>query len=204
MTEMSRNAFDQLVRDELHDEDLREIARAELAQKVEGLQHALRSARAVIEIRKKHQPTESVVAEARETLDSEREANDLLTKELAESQAREKSLRAALNLLWSWANNWDSEFMNDPDWINQDAEVIQQAAMQSADDTALKVAVQRGIAEFLEHTGQYVTNDASRNAALAAERERCIEAVNNVLLAIGKVYLADECTTAIRALGDEE
>jgi CHASE1-domain containing sensor protein len=124
---VSRNAFDQLVRDELHDEDLREIACAELAQKVEGLQHALRSARAVIEIRKKHQPTESVVAEARETLDSEREANDLLTKELAESQAREKSLRAALNLLWSWANNWDSEFLNDPDWKNRDFEVIQQA-----------------------------------------------------------------------------
>ena len=36
-------------------------------------------------------------------------------------------LLACLNLIYSWANNWDSEFMNDPDWINTDYPRIQAA-----------------------------------------------------------------------------
>jgi hypothetical protein len=44
---------------------------------------------------------------------------------------------------------------------------------------------------------------ADCQAVLAAQRQQCIDAVNKVLLETGKVYLADECTTAIRALGDE-
>ena len=36
-------------------------------------------------------------------------------------------LLACLELLYSWANNWDSEFMNDPDWKNRDFPRIQSA-----------------------------------------------------------------------------
>ena len=38
-----------------------------------------------------------------------------------------RMLRSSLNLLYSWANNWDSEFMNDPEWRNQDCPIIQAA-----------------------------------------------------------------------------
>jgi hypothetical protein len=54
----------------------------------------------------------------------------------AESQAREKVLRESINLLYSWANNWDSEFMNDPDWVNRDVEIVQRAAFLPSDDSA--------------------------------------------------------------------
>lgn len=36
------------------------------------------------------------------------------------------------DLLYSWANNWDSEFMNDPDWKNKDVLIIQEALRESA------------------------------------------------------------------------
>ena len=42
------------------------------------------------------------------------------------TEQRDKLLDA-LNLLYSWANNGDSEFMNDPDWINGDYPKIQEA-----------------------------------------------------------------------------
>ena len=35
-------------------------------------------------------------------------------------EAERDELTACLNLIYSWSNNWDSEFMNDPDWINTD------------------------------------------------------------------------------------
>lgn len=38
-----------------------------------------------------------------------------------------KMLRDCIQLLYSWANNWDSEFMNDPDWKNRDVLIIQEA-----------------------------------------------------------------------------
>jgi hypothetical protein len=61
--------------------------------------------------------------------------------------------------------------------------------------------VQRGIAEFLEHTGQYVTNDASRNAALAAERERCANEI--MKYAHNAAGLGPEdYAELVRALGD--
>jgi hypothetical protein len=34
-------------------------------------------------------------------------------------------LLEALELLYRWANNWDSEFMNDPEWKNKDYPAIQ-------------------------------------------------------------------------------
>lgn len=42
-------------------------------------------------------------------------------------EAERDELMACLNLIYSWANNWDSEFMNDPDWINTDYPRIQAA-----------------------------------------------------------------------------
>lgn len=36
-------------------------------------------------------------------------------------------LLACLNLIYSWANNWDSEFMNDPEWEDTDYPRIQAA-----------------------------------------------------------------------------
>jgi hypothetical protein len=95
-----------------------------------------------------------------------------LTYELEKSQAREKLLREALEALQS---NGRKQGWNDR--YEADMHAAYAALNQPTDDTALKTAVQRGIAEFLEHTGQYVTNDASRKAALTAERERCREAI---------------------------
>ena len=42
-------------------------------------------------------------------------------------ESERDELMACLNLIYSWANNWDSEFMNDPDWINTDYPRIQAA-----------------------------------------------------------------------------
>ena len=42
-------------------------------------------------------------------------------------EAERDELTACLNLIYSWSNNWDSEFMNDPDWINTDYPRIQAA-----------------------------------------------------------------------------
>ncbi len=42
-------------------------------------------------------------------------------------ESERDELLACLNLIYSWANNWDSEFMNDPDWINTDYPRIQAA-----------------------------------------------------------------------------
>ena len=42
-------------------------------------------------------------------------------------EAERDELMACLNLIYSWANNWDSEFMNDPDWQDEDYPRIQAA-----------------------------------------------------------------------------
>lgn len=42
-------------------------------------------------------------------------------------ESERDELLACLNLIYSWANNWDSEFMNDPDWKNTDYPRIQAA-----------------------------------------------------------------------------
>ena len=55
--------------------------------------------------------------EAVKQLDSERQANALLTEELAALAEQNEKLKEVTNLIYSWANNWDSEFMNDPDWL---------------------------------------------------------------------------------------
>ncbi len=63
--------------------------------------------------------------EAENTL--HKSAMDNLAAKLTEAERQIDELMACLNLIYSWANNWDSEFMNDPDWINTDYPRIQAA-----------------------------------------------------------------------------
>lgn len=42
-------------------------------------------------------------------------------------ESERDELMACLNLIYSWAYNWDSEFMNDPDWQDEDYPRIQAA-----------------------------------------------------------------------------
>lgn len=115
-------------------------------------------------------------------------------KRLAESQAREKMTRDAIILLYSWANNWGSEFMNDSEWLNQDYEVISKAIDQTADDTALKLL-------------------------LAKERERCAKVCDMQYTEwmeatrlfggddgaeVCRANMAEELAKDIRELGDEK
>ena len=55
------------------------------------------------------------------------EVIDILRGKVAELKSERDELLACLNLIYSWANNWDSEFMNDPDWIDIDYPRIQAA-----------------------------------------------------------------------------
>ena len=48
-----------------------------------------------------------------------------LREQLAALAEQNDRLREAINLIYSWANNWDSEFMNDPDWQEKDYPLIQ-------------------------------------------------------------------------------
>lgn len=124
------------------------------------------------------------------------ELEETLVKKLEATQAREEVLLEALNYC---ADNVP-EFWTVPG--------VKAALNQPTDDTALKAAIQHGITEFLERTGQYVTNDASRKAALKAERERCINAIRNrvrriVISDFGSgTPVEDDCVEAIRALED--
>lgn len=63
--------------------------------------------------------------EAENTL--HKSAMDNLAAKLTEAERQLDELMACLNLIYSWANSWDSEFMNDPDWINTDYPRIQAA-----------------------------------------------------------------------------
>ena len=55
------------------------------------------------------------------------EVIDILRGKVAELESERDELLACLNLIYSWANNWDSEFMNDPDWQDEDYPRIQAA-----------------------------------------------------------------------------
>ena len=63
--------------------------------------------------------------EAENTL--HKSAMDNLAAKLTEAERQRDELMACLNLIYSWANNWDSEFMNDPEWINKDGPRIKAA-----------------------------------------------------------------------------
>ena len=49
----------------------------------------------------------------------------ILNTQLAALAEQNEKLKEATNLIYSWADNWDSEFMNDPDWLEQDYPFIQ-------------------------------------------------------------------------------
>ena len=56
------------------------------------------------------------------------EADELMCEaadRIEQLESERDELMACLNLIYSWANNWDSEFMNDPDWKNTDYPRIQ-------------------------------------------------------------------------------
>ena len=58
------------------------------------------------------------------------EADELMCEaadRIEQLEPERDELLACLDLIYSWANNWDSEFMNDPDWINTDYPHIQAA-----------------------------------------------------------------------------
>jgi len=44
---------------------------------------------------------------------------------IAELERQSDQLLECVELLYLWANNWDSEFMNDPEWKNNDYPFIQ-------------------------------------------------------------------------------
>lgn len=58
--------------------------------------------------------------------------------DLRKAQARIAELREAFDLIYSWANNWDSEFMNDHDWKNEDFPKIQSIVTRPDDTSALE------------------------------------------------------------------
>lgn len=114
-----------------------------------------------------------------------------MKRDIAAAKAREMVLRDAL--LEIRRINCSTRVA----WINDEA------LRTPTDDTALKAAIQQGIADFLERTGQYVTNDASRNAALAAERKRCEATISGMVgCGTGWNECVDAAIDAIRELGD--
>jgi len=48
-----------------------------------------------------------------------------LTAEVESLRKQRDELLEAVELIYSWAHNWDSEFMNDQEWTNQDYPKIQ-------------------------------------------------------------------------------
>ena len=71
--------------------------------------------------------------EAENTL--HKSAMENLAAKLTEAERQRDELTACLNLIYSWSNNWDSEFMNDPDWINTDYPRIQAAIAKASKPT---------------------------------------------------------------------
>jgi len=59
------------------------------------------------------------------------EAIEILQRQLAAKDALIAELQKAVNLIYSWARNWDSEFMNDPEWKDSDFPSIQLIMKQS-------------------------------------------------------------------------
>jgi len=131
---------------------------------------------------------------------------------LAASKAREKVLRETLSDETDvWEDLQAGAVEDGEEWMlyfsGQRLSALSKTLAQPTDDTALKAAINIAIAEFLESTGQYVTNDASRNAALAAERERCAKVCDDLRRANYSGETGDwidgteDCAKAIRAIG---
>lgn len=48
-------------------------------------------------------------------------------EEFVQKAIEHSAVMRAARLLYSWASNWNSEFMNDPDWINEDGPLVRKA-----------------------------------------------------------------------------
>lgn len=119
---------------------------------------------------------------------------------LAASQAREKVMHSLSNELLHQIdiNDFTDSHGHSAKMLKVVHDLMKYNT-QPSDDTALKAAIQHGITEFLERTGQYVTNDASRKAALKEERERVAKHFEP------RSYLGSghQLAVEIRALEDE-
>ena len=59
--------------------------------------------------------------------DNEIESVVAMSDEIQKLKEQRDELLEALQLIYTWANNWDSEFMNDPEWRESDYQKIQAA-----------------------------------------------------------------------------
>ena len=96
--------------------DLRQIKQLQAQLEAEKLSHAAWEKQSLLEY--------SEVVQERDAFESD--VSTIAQHNIELMQERD-ALGDALELLYSWANNWDSEFMNDPDWKNRDLLQIQEA-----------------------------------------------------------------------------
>lgn len=97
--------------DQINDSDVRYVR----ADRIEQLEVERDEAASAVRRLSEGQPFDAVVIA------------DTVKRRTAQLEAERDELLACLNLLYSWANNWDSEFMNDPEWINKDGPRIKAA-----------------------------------------------------------------------------
>lgn len=74
------------------------------------------------------------------------------------------------------------------DWMADEIEHLRSDLTLPADDATLREMIEAEVGRRLSEAGQYVTNDASRNAALDEEREACAT--------IAEAYDTWECNPA--------
>ena len=124
-----------------------------------------------------------------------------------ESQAREAKLREALNDVERFDHSCEPTHCtcltgrHAEIELEERRQIAREALTIPHDNSALRLYVEKEIAQRLEAAGQYVTNDASRKAALKAERERCAKACENNLWL--SVDARKESALGVRCLGDE-
>ena len=95
-----------------------------------------------------------------------------LNTQLAALAEQNEKLKEAINLIYSWANNWESEFMNDPDWQEQDYPFIQSTI--SLPDLASPV-LNRIRAEGMRMAADICSEKHSLSGAEEAIRARAAE-----------------------------
>lgn len=98
-------------------------------------------------------------------------------EDLRKAQARIAELREAFDLIYSWANNWDSEFMNDHDWKNEDFPKIQSIVTRADDTQALEAYRNAVIAELEKERGYdpVTISENTMNKYRNAVIDECIE-----------------------------
>ncbi len=121
-----------------------------------------------------------------------RNALRLKDEQLAALAEQNEKLKEATNLIYSWANNWDSEFMNDPDWLEQDYPIIQSTIFLPNLSTPVlnkyRAEGMRVAAEICEHiSDEYREREGRRYPELKTDAETG----------------ASDCESSIRARADE-